>query len=398
MNINLARKLDINFGIPACFILTLFDRIKKPFIKTSKYAILPKRILFLGISELGSAILSYPAIKIAHENYPRAELFFCIFKEKSEAVKMLGLIREENIFTLRSDNFWFLFIDSVKSIVWMRSRNIDTIIDIELFSRFSAILSYLSGAKQRSGFNRHKFEGLYRGNLHTHNVIFNTYLHISKNFISLVESLKNAPGQVPSFKGSLEDVKTCLPRIMGGKEKKDAIFGKLHKSAAALSGSKVVVLNPELNSRLPLRCWPKENYEKLIRKLLVIPDIFVIAVCVDYTKSSFNISSERYIDLIGKTTIKELVDLFSISDLFISHDSGAVHLASLTDVNIISIFGPETPILYHSLSEKKEVIYLNLACSPCFSPYNYRKSLCKDNRCLKLITVEEVFNRAVKYL
>ena len=128
MNINLARKLDINFGIPACFILTLFDRIKKPFIKTSKYAILPKRILFLGISELGSAILSYPAIKIAHENYPRAELFFCIFKEKSEAVKMLGLIREENIFTLRSDNFWFLFIDSVKSIVWMRSRNIDTII------------------------------------------------------------------------------------------------------------------------------------------------------------------------------------------------------------------------------------------------------------------------------
>jgi len=75
-----------------------------------------------------------------------------------------------------------------------------------------------------------------------------------------------------------------------------------------------------------------------------------------------------------------------------------VHLASLTEINIIALFGPEAPLLYKPLSDKSIILYKDFACSPCLSAYNYRSSACKDNICLRAITVDEVYNQAVRAL
>jgi hypothetical protein len=54
------------------------------------------------------------------------------------------------------------------------------------------------------------------------------------------------------------------------------------------------------------------------------------------------------------------------------------------------IFGPETPALYGSLG-KSTPIYAGLACSPCVSASNQRKTACRDNICLQIIKPERVF-------
>jgi hypothetical protein len=54
------------------------------------------------------------------------------------------------------------------------------------------------------------------------------------------------------------------------------------------------------------------------------------------------------------------------------------------------IFGPETPALYGSLG-KTTPIYAGLACSPCVSAANHRKTACKDNICLQVIKADRVF-------
>jgi len=54
------------------------------------------------------------------------------------------------------------------------------------------------------------------------------------------------------------------------------------------------------------------------------------------------------------------------------------------------IFGPETPALYGSLG-KTTPIYAGLACSPCVSASNHRKTACIDNVCLKVIKPAQVF-------
>jgi ADP-heptose:LPS heptosyltransferase len=75
----------------------------------------------------------------------------------------------------------------------------------------------------------------------------------------------------------------------------------------------------------------------------------------------------------------------------LSNDSGPPHFASATDMPTFVFFGPETPKLYCPLG-KTTPIYAGLACSPCVSAANHRKTACDDNVCLQVITPEQVFN------
>jgi hypothetical protein len=54
------------------------------------------------------------------------------------------------------------------------------------------------------------------------------------------------------------------------------------------------------------------------------------------------------------------------------------------------LFGPEMPRLYRPLTDRCTVMYADYACSPCVSPFNQRRSVCTNNRCLTHISVETV--------
>jgi ADP-heptose:LPS heptosyltransferase len=74
----------------------------------------------------------------------------------------------------------------------------------------------------------------------------------------------------------------------------------------------------------------------------------------------------------------------------LTNDSGPPHFAAVTDLPTFVLFGPETPHLYRSLG-RSTPLYAGLACSPCVSAANHRKTSCIDNRCLQAITPEQVF-------
>jgi ADP-heptose:LPS heptosyltransferase len=74
----------------------------------------------------------------------------------------------------------------------------------------------------------------------------------------------------------------------------------------------------------------------------------------------------------------------------VTNDSGPAHFAAAGGLPTIVLFGPETPNLYQPLGNSK-VIYAGLACSPCVSASNHRKSACDDNVCMRAISIEQVF-------
>ena len=76
--------------------------------------------------------------------------------------------------------------------------------------------------------------------------------------------------------------------------------------------------------------------------------------------------------------------------MLVTNDSGPAHFASLTPVHTVVLFGPETPLLFGSLAPATTIIWKQLACSPCVSVFNHRLSPCDNNRCMQLITVDEV--------
>ncbi|MDH3982457.1 MAG: hypothetical protein OES84_06080, partial [Kiritimatiellaceae bacterium] len=191
MDVDLIRKIDYLFGVPVCFVLSLVRRV---FGRNSKQfdSLAIQRIAVFQISEMGSAISAYGAIDYLKQRYDRSVIYYVIFEKNKDVIGLMSQIPESQILTIREDSFFHFVADTLGVVFRLRSLRLDAAVDFELFSRFSAILSYLSGAKKRSGFDKFKMEGLYRGNLLTHKVIYNTYLHISVNFLSLVKALEGS--------------------------------------------------------------------------------------------------------------------------------------------------------------------------------------------------------------
>ena len=154
---------------------------------------------------------------------------------------------------------------------------------------------------------------------------------------------------------------------------------------------------------VPLRKWPAENFVEVGRKLLEdsTNTIILTGSIMEQPKCEIllrEINPDRVINLAGKTTFRELITLYSISHLLITNDSGPVHFASTTDIPILALFGPETPKIFGPMSPNAKVISMELACSPCISVFNQKKSYCNDNQCMKQISVQMVLGEAQKVI
>ena len=397
------RKVDYWAGIPICFILTVWYRLQRLFgLKNPRYNEKPKNVLFIELAEMGSTVIAYPAIKKLKSMYPNANVHFLLFKHIDASMEILNIIPKENVMTIEVKNIFTLFRDTLKFIYSCRKKKIDTTINLEMFARYSTILGYLSGARKRVGYYGYSMEGLYIGNFLTHKVIYNPHVHTAHSFIALVRSLNFPVNEIPMVKYSVLEDKLEVPKIRLDAKSKQDIWNKLKGINPSINEKKKLILvNPNASKLIAIRKWPLENYAKLVKKLIQDNDAYVaiIGVANEKPDAEFIVNyakSKRVLDLTGKTTLKELIDLFNIGKVLVTNDSGPAHFASLTDIHIIVFFGPETPELYKPISNNVTVMYSHFACSPCVSAYNQRLSPCNNNLCLKSMDVERVYQTVKK--
>lgn len=405
MNIDTVRTIDYWAGVPICFFISVIHTIKKILGLGRKPKKEPRKILFIELSEMGSTVLAYSAMKKAKEFFPTAELYFLIFEENKHSINLLGIVPKENVLTIRSKTFLKLTIDTLKMLLRFRKEKFDISIDLELFSRFSTILSYFTGAPKRAGFYKYHWEGLYRGSFQTHKVSYNSQLHISLNFLALVHSLLTPAGEKPMLKQYIgHEPPIELPCVDYGTTAKKELLQRIQQINPDIShAKKIIIINPDAGEHLPIRAWPLQNYILLTQKLLEHKDYFVIIMGVKTSRKiaatiTQTVNNPRCIDFTDKTTFTEMMTLFNISDMLITNDSGPAHFAALTPIKIVVFFGPETPVLYAPLSKNKLILYSHYACSPCLSAFNHRKTACTDNQCLKIITIDYVYSAVMKFL
>ncbi|MCJ7778700.1 MAG: hypothetical protein MUP16_10340, partial [Sedimentisphaerales bacterium] len=89
---------------------------------------------------------------------------------------------------------------------------------------------------------------------------------------------------------------------------------------------------------------------------------------------------------------RQLMTLYCLADALVTNDSGPAHFATLTGIQVVTLFGPETPLLFGANAPRCHIIWKNIPCSPCVSAYNNRQSACKDNICMQRICVNEVYS------
>jgi ADP-heptose:LPS heptosyltransferase len=404
MKLTTQRWIDRYLGIPACFVLAALVKLLE-LIGVRHREVTPRRVLFIELSEMGSTILASAAIRRLQDRYGESDHCFAIFKRNAPSLRLLGLFPNDSIFTMRDDSLPALVVDVFRFIRFCHRHRIDTVIDLELFSRVSSLLALLSGATNRVGFHNYRGEGLYRGEHLTHRVHYNPYTHMAQNFMALVESLESDPTEIPQPKRVLP--REAPPVRIGTDPDASAhVRRELERCYPALSAEhRLVVVNAHAGNLLPLRMWPVERFAELTRRLLaddprVLVVLMGIAEGADAARMIKGAANDpRCIDFVGRTrTLTDVIALFHQSDLLITNDSGPAHFATLTRIKSVTLFGPETPVLYGTLGEHAVDLYANLACSPCLSALNHRNSPCTDNQCLKAISVEQVFAQARRLL
>ena len=400
MTVDLMRYLDKWMGIPLCFIFSVMNRILRPFA-SKKAPEQIKKILIVQLSERGAVILAHSAVVKVKKLFPQATLYYAIFEEMKESIQLLQTVPDDRILTVRSQSLAGFIMSTIKMIVAVRKEKIDVVLDFELFSRISTLLSYLTGARIRVGFNKFYMEGLYRGTLQTHRVLYNHLKHISLNFLSLAYALREDSGTIPLSKVAVQAEDIQVPGVASPPDSQKKMLQKLQHVCPEITSEKtIIVFNPNGSELMPLRRWPMKNYGELAQKLLRNPSVYIVVTGSQSERKDAAmfcdaLRNRRCINLAGETSFRELIDLYALADLLVSNDSGPPNVASLTNIKVLVFFGPETPACYKPLGENVEVLYADLLCSPCVSAYNHRKSPCRDNRCLQVITVDEVYERII---
>ena len=173
----------------------------------------PTKILFVKFAEQGSTVLAYQAISRAIGMVGRENIYFLVFQENRFILDVMNLIPKENVITVSHKNIFDASLNALRALNQIRQLNIDAAIDLEFFSRSSAALTFLSGAKSRVGFHTFFGEGPYRGDLMTHRLLYNPYAHTSQNFQLMVEALEKAPDRLPTFEGSVPAADFCLAAV-----------------------------------------------------------------------------------------------------------------------------------------------------------------------------------------
>jgi len=398
MHPHLMRKIDYYVGIPLCWLITIFYKLQRLLgFKNPRCHENPAHVLFIELAEMGSTVLAYPAIHALKMRYPTAQLYFVMFKHIKESVEISDLIPKENLFFIESVSLWSIARDTIKFAMASRRKKIDTAIVLEMFARYSTILSYLSGASKRVGFYRYHQEGLYIGDFLSHKVHYNPHIHTAHAFLSLVHALDAPHGQVPLTKISFEDYPLTLPVFHSSATDRARIWHLLQEGHTPIDHTaQLVIVNPNASPWISIRKWPLTSYAALVRRLLMDEALYVVIIGVasEQPEAAYlcqAVQSERVLDLTGKTTLPDLLHLFNLGTVLITNDSGPAHFATLTTIHTIVFFGPETPILYRPLGNNCTVMYTHYACSPCVSAYNQRLSPCQDNICLQSISVDEVY-------
>jgi ADP-heptose:LPS heptosyltransferase len=408
ISVNTMRAIDHWVGVPLCAvaspIVALIDGIKNIFSRDSAT---PRKLLFIELSEMGSAILVDPAMRNAQAR--GAELFFLIFKSNRASLTLLNTVKPENIFTIDSSSLGGLIKDTLKFLLVARKHRIDTVIDLELFSRFTALLTGLCGARRRVGYHIFHGEGLWRGFMLTRKVHYNPHIHITKNFLSLIHAAFAKEIEVPFSKIHIADSEVRLEQAVIDPAALTKVRDRIEKLALEAGiqfkqgQQRLILVNPNASDLLPQRRWAQQRFSELIQglnqrypnDLILITGSPAEFEYVEKVRAVANVKNA--LNFAGQVSFAELPPLYTLSDVMVTNDSGPGHFSAVTPLRTVVLFGPETPALYGSVG-KSISITANLACSPCVSAANHRKTPCHDNVCMQAITVPQVLEKMVHQL
>jgi ADP-heptose:LPS heptosyltransferase len=375
MTVRSLRWVDRWLGIPLCHIAGFLARLAG-----TSTAELPGRwrtVLVIKCFGMGSILLSSSLLAGLRRLSPGARILFLTFDVNREIVQRFPEVAD--IVTIRTSGPLSLLSDITAALRRIRVAKPDVVFDLEYFSKFSSFVSLLSGAPVRVGY---ELPVRWRRTVLTHPIPLDRHRHARDVLMS----------QLGPF-GSFVNEEHARLRATG--EERSRVDVTLRPVG---DRTPLVTVNMNAGPTALERRWPPERFVAAVRILADdLPDaVFCFtgstgerAYVAGAIASDPRVAA-RSVNLAGQLSIGELVALLEKSDVFLTNDTGPMHLAGALGTATVALFGPESPDHYGPDGDVR-IVYKALPCSPCLNVYNAKVVACPYNAaCMSAIEVDEV--------
>ncbi len=368
-----------------------------------------ENILVRGVNWVGDAVMTIPALRALKNACPQSNIVLLVKPSVAPVFEKNPDI-DEIIFY---ENEHKGFFGKIRLAYKLRKTGFSRAVLLQ--NAFdAALIAFLAGIPERIGYNR---DG--RGSLLTKAVPFNNEdrkMHHINYFLNLVSSLIPHPSSLIPYENcpwiflSPDERMAARQRLSGLRRpllgiNPGAAYGPAKRWAPErfveianwfmrdTGGSVVVFGNKSEEGIAEQICrhaeWEMEpgvSSQGSIQNAECGMQNAEIKSKIQNSKSKIN--SSELLNLAGKTTLRELISLISECDIFLSNDSGPMHIAYAVGTPLVAIFGSTDPKLTGPAGEDSIVLNSGLSCSPCFD------RICRENdlRCLYAITAEDVYH------
>jgi lipopolysaccharide heptosyltransferase II len=330
-----------------------------------------------------------PAVRTLRERHPGAELVLLTLSGNREMAQTLGVFDRVLTLDVHSSSWTVMLSRIARAVAALRRERFDSVYDFEFFTRFSALVTLLTGADDTHGFAASK---VWRGSFHRRTVPFNRYWHVARNFRVLAgddDGRPVVPSDIDALRFEAED-EACVEGLLA--------------SAGLEAGLPYAVLDPNAGALSLERRWPSTRFGELATRLVREDGLSVVLIgsmgeraytagVRDWCESDVQAS---VVNLAGQLTAPGLAALLARASVVVSNDSGPMHLAAALGAPTIGLFGPETPVMYAPLGSKALPLYKPTPCSPCINVHDNKFTSCMwgHPHCLVNLEVSEVLSAA----
>ena len=338
-----------------------------------------EKILIIMMGGIGNMIFLTPALRALRQACPPAKIHFLLGSYGAEkAIEGSNLIDEKIIIDPVKQKG---IVDTIRLIQKLREEKFSLSISSTGINPLkSGLLCYFAGIKYRLG---EKIKG--KDFCYNLKNSFDKNSHEVDSNISLIQKL------------GIEVKDKSLYIHMSANDKN---FARETYAYYDLGGKLVVGMHPGSGiHQAGFKRWPKERFARVADSILHNYNASVILFGgseeIDLANDIKASMKSNPLIMTGKTTLNEAAAMIAKCRLFISNDSGLMHVACAVNTPAISIFGPTNYKRTGPYSDSSAVVRKDLGCSPCYAG---KPVHCDHMNCLNSIAVEDVIEKVKKQI
>jgi len=332
-----------------------------------------EKVLVIALRRVGDAIVSIPTFRAIKENLPQSELTVFANSYAQDILERIKYI--DNLLTYEKGASFFQKAGLMKK---LSGNQYDLAVDLTCdYSLEGALLSYLSKAKYRVGYNIYRRGFLFNRAVKNEN----GSLHIINVLLNIVKSI------------DLDTQDNSL-NISASPEAEEAVRQFLRERSIK---AKDLLLGVHPGGYYPTQRWLRERFAAVADKVIERYKARVVLIggpgeeeiisqIADYMKNKAIIFLDR--------PVKELLALIQFCHLLICNNSGPLHMATALGTPTVSTMGPTIPERWWPYGQEHIVLRKDLGCVPC------NEGTCRIETfdCMRLITVEEMLAAVEKQI